>query len=110
MHHSFAQKLGKIGDLVESGKLPKEAIPRLCYFGHTYKGTLLPAVYKLKCVSCDHEWENEHLDFRCPECKGTDSVYDITPQIPIWECIDCSHEWKGEDGTVCPSCKSVKKD
>jgi len=120
MDAEFEKDLIKMVDLVESGKLPDGAIPRVFYFGHEVVGSIRKELRQFKCVDCDHCWsfKEDHeteviifADHTCPKCKTADNVYDITgdSQIADWKCRACSHRWRGENGHVCPECGAESK-
>jgi len=116
MHPDGFKEFEKLFDLIDAGKLPHEAITRMCYFGHEVIGEPRTPIRKLKCVTCEHAWsvkENhdvspiEYADETCPNCKTYDHVYDITgDRLVRWRCKEkeCKHEWEAEWGYKCPSC------
>ena len=114
MHPDFAKKLGGLSELVEQGKLPKSAIPRLVYCGHKLLYTIWSPISTMFCVTCQYEWtinfdeENKTWgDQACPKCNSENDVYDVTDSFNNvkWRCRFCKHEWISGDGYTCPSCK-----
>lgn len=112
MRDECSQELRRICNLVDEGKLPKEAIPRLFHAGHKVLHGLAADVYKSKCITCEKEWSSawgSKKDSSKCEC-GSDDVFDITPeQETSWECRKCQHQWVSMEGTQCPSCGAIEK-
>ncbi len=112
MDDDYAQKLTRICDLVDEGKLPPEAVPRLFYMGHKCLHGFAADIYKSKCISCGKEWSVEwNLGKERRKCEcGSDDVFDITPEEETkWECRKCQHQWVSKDGTKCPACGAIEK-
>ncbi len=108
MHPDAADELERLVDLIDEGKLPETACPRLFYQGHK----LLYGIYvedrTYKCVACGKEGTLKNIPEHC-EC-GSDDVFDITnDKEGKWECVKCKHQWIAWDGTICPACGEVKK-
>ena len=104
MHSDAEKKLARLVDLVDERKLPKSAIPRLFYQGHTLLHGFSASERRYKCVNCGKEGS-------MPECScGSDDIFDISNDREAkWECVECKHQWIAEDGTKCPACGVVRE-
>ncbi len=57
---------------------------------------LEPVPARLRCTSCEHEWELEGLpNFRCPQCAGTDVAVLSGDELEV-ESIEVDQEEVGE--------------
>lgn len=117
MHPDTADYISRLMDLVDEGRLPESAIPRLFYSGHEVVCGFVPDARKYKCIECNAEWiitdeqAKELTILSCPFCHsvGSDTIdnviFDITERPPPrWRCRTCKHEWESDDGHDCPSC------
>ncbi len=90
--------LERILELIESGKLPESAIPRMVYSGHKVLGGVR-GPRSFKCVSCDKSLYADTCD--CSQGE----VFEITDiSLAKWECVRCTFQWTSVDGYVCPKC------
>lgn len=102
MHPDAEKKLARLVELVDEGKLPESAIPRLFHQGHTLLFCIAADERRYKCASCGAEGSGAVPD-RC-SC-GSDDIFDISHDREAkWECVSCNHQWVAEDGTKCPAC------
>lgn len=106
MSPEYLKILKRLSDLVHAEELPKGAIPRIAYMGHTLVnsyGNFGPRA-DYKCVACHTTGSGD--DFKCgcekPEIYVTNHRRDGT-----WRCKTCEHEWTGEEGHTCPDCHMI---
>lgn len=114
MHPDAAKELVHIEDLVNAGKLPETAIPRLFYMGHEVLYGHHVDDRKYQCASCGHGFQNIEYDDEAKTCNElcceNPEIYDVTEDgLTHWRCVDCKHEWDSTDGTFCSSCGRVKE-
>ena len=57
MYPDAEKELVKLFELVESGELPKTAIPRMFYFGHVLVCTYYERNRKYRCLKCKKDFE-----------------------------------------------------
>lgn len=104
MHPEYIKALTRLMDLVDDGDLPKGAIPRIAYMGHTLVHSYENDNPKFKCVSC-HTSGSGH-DFACG-CHKPEVYLTNHHQGARWRCRLCEHEWDGEEGHTCPDCQMI---
>lgn len=115
MHPSAVKEFAKIAKLIDEGKLPGTAAPRLFSVGHRlicgFEGAPLYA-----CSNCQHQWNAVEIDWdnkTCPNCGVQEVGGRYWPEHIFyigynrkhkWECVECKHQWIAEEGRTCPSC------